>query len=390
MKNKINLTFIIMFILIILLGNYTLVREQKDISYIENRNLQKFEHFTIKSFFEGTFQNNLEKAISDQFIGSERIKTLMNEILDFSKHLNIKNKVCENNYFNLGEHYYSFDCNEVIVEKGVELTENNNKQILSQIEIYNDLNNYTDMYYYYIQTSGVFDFKNNKHTIDIEEMLKNNLEGNYHLESLKFNNYDEYINYFYRTDHHWNNHGSYQGYQDIAKMMNFENIIKPSEEIVFEDLNFYGSFARNIRNFDYEQKFTVYKFELNNYNVTIDGKKDNYGRQQDYFNKIYDRNNKYVNHYGEFYGYDYGEIIYDFNQPQKENLLIVASSYSNPINSLLASNFNKTYIIDLRHYRNYTGYDFDIKEYIKKNNIKKTLIIMDYGYLISENNNLEV
>ena len=118
--------------------------------------------------------------------------------------------------------------------------------------------------------------------------------------------------------------------------------------------------------------------------------KDRYGKQEEYFDKIYDNNNKYINHYGEFYGYDYGEIIYDFNQLQKENLLIIASSFSNPINSLLASNFNKTYIIDLRHYKNYTGYDFDIKEYIDKNNIQKTLIIMDYGYLISENNNLEV
>ena len=247
-----------MFILIIFLGNYTLIREEKDISYIENRSLQKFEHFTIKSFFDGIYQDKLEEAMSDQFIGSERIKTFMNGTLDFSKHLNIKDMVCKNNYFNLGEHYYSFDCNEVIVEKGVELTDDNNKQILSQIEIYNNLNNYTDMYYYYIQTSGVFNFKNNEHTIDVEEILKNNLLGSYHLETLKFNNYDEYINYFYRTDHHWNNRGSYQGYLDIAKMMNIKNIIEPSEEIIFEEINFYGSFARNIRNFDYEQKFTVY------------------------------------------------------------------------------------------------------------------------------------
>ena len=390
MKTKSHLIFIIMFFCVIGVGSYTLIREEKEMSYIENRGLQKFEHFTIKNFLNGTFQSKIENAMSDQFIASETIKTIMNKTLDFVKYTKIYDHICHNNYFNLGANYYSYNCKKTIIEKYVSLTEENNSQIMKQIDIYNELNKYTDMYYYYLPTSSVFDFKNNKKTIDIEEIFKNNLTGNYHLSSLNFNNYEEYIKYFYYTDHHWNHLGSYQGYQDITKMMNIDSINKPTEEITFKDINFYGSFARNIRKFDYKQNFTVYKFELNKHKTIINGSETEYGKQNQYFNGIYDKDNLYINHYGEFYGYDYGEIIYDFNQKDKENLLIIASSYSNPINSLLASHFNKTYVIDLRHYRNYANKEFNIKEYIKENKINKTLIIMDYGYVISANNNLEV
>ena len=57
-------------------------------------------------------------------------------------------------------------------------------------------------------------------------------------------------------------------------------------------------------------------------------------------------------------------------------MLILSSSFSNPINGLIASHFNRTYVIDGRHYN-----DFKVFDYIEKNNINKVLIIMDFNFV---------
>ena len=59
--------------------------------------------------------------------------------------------------------------------------------------------------------------------------------------------------------------------------------------------------------------------------------------------------------------------------------MIVATSYSNPINVMLASHYNKTYVYDLRYYN-----DFDFNKIVKKNNIDKVLILLSTDMLINE------
>jgi len=67
----------------------------------------------------------------------------------------------------------------------------------------------------------------------------------------------------------------------------------------------------------------------------------------------------------------------------------LGSSFTNPINKLIASHFDKTYVIDLRHYKDLTNQNFNVKEYINKNKINKVLIIMDYGYLKDQSFNMD-
>ena len=69
--------------------------------------------------------------------------------------------------------------------------------------------------------------------------------------------------------------------------------------------------------------------------------------------------------------------------------MIIGNSYTNSINKLIATHFNKTYDVDLRHYDYTFNDDFDIEEYVEDNNIDKVLIIMDYGLLTNENFNIE-
>ena len=232
------------------------------------------------------------------------------------------------------------------------------------------------MYYYFINRSSHYNFINNKNNFDISKYL----DVDY--SQLVFNNYDEYKDYFYKTDHHWNYKGSYKGYTDIIKLLLNEEGLKPTEEVTF-NIYYYGSAARSSTFTKFKELFTVYKFNIQNHDEYINGNIGKYGNKDNYSKNEYMKD-FWANRYAEYYGNDYGEIIYDFKESNKENLLILSNSFSNSVNELIASHFDKTYVVDLRYYKDTYGYDFDYKSYIKNNNIDKVLVICDINYLISD------
>lgn len=388
MTKKYNYIFIAIISLIIILGDITLIRTQKETSNIENRTLQKFEHFTLKTYLNGSYQSKLETALSDQFIGGDTIKSKLKYILNFYNYNNIPSSICKNEYIKLSGAYYTFDCNDSIVIKYADEYEGNINNIKDRLEVYNKLNNYVDTYYYFLSTPSVFNFEENKYSIDVLKILKDNLKGKYKISSLEFNNYDEYIKYFYKTDHHWNHVGSYKAYKDIISMVRpNDKLLKPVKELVFDDIIFYGSSARLMQNFDFKEKFKVYDFNLPKMEILNNRNGSTYGGEQYY---IYGGYNTDIlaNHYGLYYGGDSAEVVFDTNK-NKYNTLILGSSYTNAVDKLIASHFNKTYDVDLRHYENTFKEKFDIKEYIEKNNIDKVIIIADYNFLLDDNFDIE-
>lgn len=84
--------------------------------------------------------------------------------------------------------------------------------------------------------------------------------------------------------------------------------------------------------------------------------------------------------YGNFYGGDDGEIVFDTHNTEKENILLIGESYDNAILKLVASHYNRTYSVDLRYYEAYMGHAFHLEQYIKENNISKVLLIGNVDY----------
>ena len=373
---KNNIVFVIFVSLFLVFGFFSFVRTEKELSYKENRYLQKFPHFTISSFFNGSYQSNLEAALTDQFVGGETIKEFMN---NFFSPFDIPESgvLCENKYFRYGD-YYTYNCDSAFVKFPSVLDANLEKEFSSRIEMYNSLNDYIDTYYYFISDSEIFDFTKNDYSINFLNIL-DSMNSNYHLSSFSFNNYDEYKKYFYNTDHHWNNYASYKGYVDIMKMIDPSiEVLIPNEEFTF-DFSFLGSSSRLSNYKKFKDNFSVYKFDIGEHIEYVNRNVSLYGKSEEYFNDIY-VSDLYTNHYGEFFCWDYGEVIFDFKNDKLDNLLILSNSFSNPINELIASHFNKTYVIDLRHYENSFGEVFDIKKYISDNSIDKVLIIGNYEY----------
>lgn len=364
-----NYSFVIFFFAIIALGFLTLVKTPIERSYMEYRTLNKVAMPNTKTFLNKSFQNNIEKALADQFIGSQAIRKFSLMHLQFANYKNMNPKICENRYVYIGSKYAVFNCADAIVEIPASSSIIDKEIIKTKIDTLNHLNDYVDTYYYIIDRDYAWNFEKNELVYDSYKFLKNNLTGKYHIGRFDIKNYEDYYKYFYKTDHHWNYQGSYQGYQDIHDLLGInEEIIKPiaSKKI---KTKFYGSHAKFSKTFTFSDDFTFYDFELKDHQEYIDGKSGTYGNYENY------EGIAYHNIYGEVYSVDYSEVMYNFNRKNKENLLIIGSSFTNPINRLIASHFNKTYVLDFRFYKNKDGSIASLKEYIDKNNIDKVLMI---------------
>ena len=367
MNKGYKIIYLILFVFPIFLFLFIPIRGQNKKSQIESRTLATMPSFSLSDFLKGDYQDNLEQAISDQLILSRKIKVynkkaenllteaLVGQLLKFADKCNL--------YLEVSEGYYNYGCSNYLIEKPFETYD------LKQVsDLFNSIN--VEKYVYFIENSRSIKFNSNQ-KVDLFKLIKDNIQADGY-EKFDIDSFDAYKRYFYPTDHHWNYLGSYKGYTQIINMLSpGSRVLKPIGQTTYDAI-FYGSADRISQTSYSNQKFTVYNFEDLNYITYVDGiKRQYYYGRRNYLNNTL-INEKYLNHYGEYYGYDFGEVIFDYNQPEKENLLVICTSYSNAIKELLASHFNRTYYVDLRHYEN-----FDVNKYIEENSIDKVLIMGD-------------
>ena len=372
MKRKADYVLFFIFIVIILTFYAVFIIGQKPASEFENRELSQLPIFELGDFSNKTFQDNLENAISDQIIIAKEVKkkaleirkdiiNLMNNII-----LKIRNNQNGRYYVSIAENTYKINNEDYLLNK-------------EKIDVYNpkSINYFNKIegvpkYLYFIEIDRSKVFYNEQHKDTQYEKISKAIEvadkANFELP-----NYESHKEYFYKTDHHWNYKGQYEGYKEITKLLGIPESeqIKVTEEKEYE-IYFWGSKSRNATEYDIKEKFRVFKYNNQKPEETyIDGKACVYGKSAEYDKGQYE-NKQYTNHYGDYYGWDNGEIIYDYKIPEKENLLIISDSFSNAVNEIIASHFNKTHVIDLRQNK-----EFEPNEYIRKNEIDKVLILGD-------------
>lgn len=201
------------------------------------------------------------------------------------------------------------------------------------------------------------------------------------IDSLQIDSLDTYKKYFYKTDHHWNYYCSYLGYKQIIHMLLGEDepVLEPVETVEFP-IMFNGSYNKRLGRKDSDQHFTVYRFNYPEMTVRINGKKKKaYGRQETYLGGKYSKK-KLTNHYEEFYGGDEGIVEFCTDRPEKENIIIFCNSFSNAVKMLIASHFNHTYFVDLRHYQDHMGEKFNTSKSIKSWKVTKVMLLGDGAF----------
>lgn len=393
-----------------------LFRTQQDISIEENRTLQQVPAFSLKEFANGQFQEQMENSISDQMLFSIQIKygvkQFYNSLTSQVSKLGTKNKPSqqfipqeqtqiseiaetstENNSNTVTESIIpapieqpdknSYIYKEVVEGKLYKIDESG--YIMKKahapeeycFELYDPqmLAAVTNpKYLFFIQCPESSDFNDLK-KYDTLEYIKQKMPMTGY-DSLSYNSFDEYKKLFYQTDHHWNYYGSYLGYTKIMKLLEGESV-KLLEPVATHTYNtiYNGSYARDNLLRCATELFTVYQYDLPPYKTFVNDEEKEYGYRSYYVSDEDFPHKTYSNHYGMYYGDDWAKVVYDFNQPEKENLLILGTSFTNAINELVASHYNKTHVLDFRHYKNQYGERINAQKYMDENNISKMIII---------------
>ena len=337
----------------------------------------------------GEFQDGFEAALSDQFLGSEQIRTFYQQELRHLPTFGVEEGICHDRYLELTSNTERrrgiFNCEDYIVYLPESMDGEREKTLMMNMEKYNHLNKLGKVYYYFVDDSSSFDFARNERVVNYPEKLRVGLKGGSGFDFLKYDNFEEYKKYFYKTDYHWNYRGSYQGFLDIVKMLGVERVAEPRGVFTNHE-NFFGSHARGTSNYDFGEEFEFYEFEIPKHEVWINGEPGQYNHFEEYKRHDYEYG-KTENYYGYVYGEDYGEVKFDFGRPGKENLLIISNSYSNAINELIAQYFNKTYVVDLRYYKETFGKNFEASSYLKEKKIDKVLVLMSPTFILAEEPN---
>lgn len=253
------------------------------------------------------------------------------------------------------------------------IEENLNKNI----SFYNELSKITDLYIYLPSRYEFQDFNNTFTFRDMSKIKKEfqeRLNPNIKFAELKVQNEIEYQKLFYKTDHHWNSHGALKGYVDISQMLGIKS---QSLNVIDTDVEYHGSIGKMVadaKTFDY---FTYIESDITN-DILVE--KSSAPKN---FKPLTIQKNKplYYDQYVGFYNGLYSEVIYNYNNGN-ENLLILGDSYSWQIDYIIASHFNKTYVLNPKYLNK-----INIQEYLKQNNITKTLILMETQTTLFDNYN---
>ena len=376
--NKIFVVLVIVGLLICLAAAILL---PNDINTYENRLAYKMPSPTFRGFVNNEFQNGVELAMTDQFPLSSKFKKAYN----LSNTLYITQSV--DRYVEANPNKYikyksiNFFGEDRLLYNPVEL-ENIKGNLDIKIENLNQTfnnNSTVDFYVYFIEKDTDINFETN-----IKQGLKEYVFDGLQLPdnrkiSFDINSIEEFKNYFYSTDHHWNHRGSYKGYCDVITALKPGDKLIEAKREVFIAQGFSGSKNSSLGYHFFSEDFYAYEFDYPEMSIEINGEQaTDYGNQKEFFS---DARNDIT--YGAFYGNDDGEIIFEMDSSNDENILIIGESFDNAILKLIATHFNKTCSIDLRYYESVMKKPFNIQSYIMEHEIDKVLLIGNIDYFSS-------
>lgn len=245
------------------------------------------------------------------------------------------------------------------------------KMFINQLNFYNKLLEEDISLFVYLPNRYEFtNLSNNNITVRTKREYFNTLKAKesdkFKVKELEVNNDQEYLKYFYKTDHHWNSYGAYRGYQDIMNMMN----LKPLDlNIIKTNTKYYGSIAKSTAGKDIYDKFMYIDFN-GNYDAKVNGLENIKYKPKE----IKESKNIYYDYYVSFYNGMFGEVCFDYHNEQLDNLLIISDSYAWQIDEIIASHFNKTFVVNVR-YDDFINGSLNYSDFVKKNNITKVLVL---------------
>lgn len=202
--------------------------------------------------------------------------------------------------------------------------------------------------------------------------------------SLRAECFDDILHYYYRTDHHLNGYGAALAYETLYAALSQDTPeLGPALDVsrIAEVPNTYGcgSKARSANYAMIRESLSEPVVELPEYAVTLDG--ESYPRSHaarvrsgEYLAAQAEEAaasgqsvSPYLPYYAEYFGYDYGEVVYDNPEaPNDRVLLLVGPSYTQTFEQLLAAHYRRVHVIDPRQTDAFAGGQFDLIPYAQQ------------------------
>ena len=365
-----RMLFVLLVTVIVLSGLLRTVLFPKDVNTYESRMANKPEGLTVESFNAGAFQDAMEEALADQVPLAQYFKKSFN-ILRFQYQRTFlmpamardRERCFHYNGIGIIDGYMIYEPFDV--EKNKEIMQALAEKRVEDMEECRQLNPETEYYLFYVESDRDYDFETGKkldlYRTVVESMrLPENRTGRLRIDSL-----DDYREFYFKTDHHWNCFGAYQGYRELMKLLDIEEPLLEPVEVAPEPLWWSGSKAAGVGFREYKEPFPVCRYDYPSMEIYVNGNLSESLEPQDL---VFAGELDSIS-YGNYYGDVVGEVILNTNRPERRNILLLGDSFDNAIRKLVASHFNKTFSVDERVYEEDLGKPFNLASYVKENNI---------------------
>lgn len=383
-KKAINGLFMGIVLLLLGAGLARTVLFPKEVNAYENRYAEKIAPLTVKGWLDGSFQDSVDKALADQvqlaqvykraynFTSSRCLKAAADPLLPlcYGRYVNYVDTLLFNGYITYPPRVLS-DMTERLEAKA----DNYNEYFAAHPEL--------DFYVYYIEKDTDVNFETGEKVPACEYLFDRLDLPQDRLGRYEVNDFGEFSLRFYRTDHHWNEWGSYRGYAELLDLLGVKDAPLNSTGDSVDLGTFSGSKATGAAA-AFSETFYAFPMEFPEMDITVNGESGDYGNREAFF-----AGEGGTPSYGGFYGWDAGEVTFSTGRTDRENILILGESYDNAVIKMLATHFNHTYAVDLRYYEAYMGEKFSFSNYVEERGITQVLLIGNIDYYLMDEFRLE-
>lgn len=334
----------------------------KTFSENENRTLQTKPKFSKKALFNGSFGEDYETYLSDQFIGRDQWITLKTK-----SDLALGKQEINGVYFGkdgyLIEKHTSDELNQKQYAK-------NKKRLKIFTKRYSKLLGKNHVKVMLAPTAScilrdklpAYAPKDPQDKI-LKEMKQNAKKGTFlDIRSTMKKKKDEYI--YYKTDHHWTILGAYYAYEQWANSVGIEPISKENwtKEVVSKD--FLGTLYSKVNTFEEMDQIEFWTRKNDTYEVIYD-----MGQKRS--NSLYERS--YLEKKDKYSAFLDGNhavtVIKNKSIKNGKKIMIIKDSYANCFAPFIAEHFEEVHLIDLRYF------NIGIEEYVKQFAITDMLLL---------------